>query len=170
MTTTTHTSNSVAARQRLLNTFDVDFTSTIDDCRYQGTFTVKKLSIRDLAALGVRKSQLSGGLHYDSTNPGHGVDQQTDEFNNMIAHLELAITQHPVWWNLDNITDLELLATVYGRVVEFENSFFLRSTGADTTALVGGIPGGGEADTPTADAGGNVTKVVGTEVQSSLEP
>ena len=88
----------------------------------------------------------------------------------MIAHLELSITQHPVWWNLDDITDLELLATVYGKVVEFENSFFLRSTGAGTTTLVGGSTGGGEGDTPTADAGGNVTKVVGTEVQSSLEP
>ncbi len=167
----------VSARQHLLHTFEVDFSSNIDDRRYQGTFTSKKLSIRDLAALGVRKAQLSGGLHYDGAHPGHGVDEQTDEFNNMIAHLELAITQAPDWWNLDDISDLELLAAVYGQVVEFENSFFRRGRGgaqsteeSDSDTLLGGSADIGADDSPGANGGGNITKVVGTEVQASLEP
>jgi hypothetical protein len=104
----------------------------MDDRLYKGKFVSKKLSIRDLAVLGVRKAQLNGGMHHDQENPGHGVDVQTDEFNNMVAHLELSILEAPKWWNLDEITDIDLVAKVYREVIEFENKFLGRIARADS--------------------------------------
>lgn len=159
------TTKPVNARQKLLHNFSVDYKSDADDRRYVGDFTTKKLAIRDLAALGVRKAQLNGGYHHDSENPGKGVDEQTDEFNAMIAHLELALVKFPQWWNMDEITDVSLIGHIYKEVISFENKF--RGSGGVSG---GESEGSGPAETPEADTDGSSGPVVDPEVQASLEP
>lgn len=162
----TPTGGSVS-RQRLLNSFDIDYYSEADGQRYEGRFTSKKLSIRDLAALGVRKSQLNGGMHYDPAHPGHGVDEQTDEFNNMIAHLEISIKEAPVWWNLDEITDISLIGRIYREVILFENTFLGRGREAGSG---GSSEGDSTSGTAEANTDGAAVAVVEQEVPASLQP
>lgn len=157
-----------AARQNLTHTFSVDYNSEQDEMRYKGAFTIKKLGIRDLAALGVRKAQLNGGMYYNEATPGRGVDEQTDDFNNMLAHLELSIKDSPEWWNLDQITDVELLGIVFKEVIEFEQSFLGRKASRKKSGRDG--EGSGKANVQEADSTGGPRKVVGEEVQASLEP
>ena len=156
------------AKNVLTKTVHIDFVSDVDDVRYQGNFTIKKLNIRDLAAVGVRKAQLNGGMYYDSDNPGRGVDEQTDSFNNMVAHLELAIKQAPSWWDLDKLSDMQLVGRVFKEVIEFENSFLRRAI--DRAANNGLGAGGGEEDISSANTGAGPRAMVGSEVQAALEP
>lgn len=156
------------ARQILTKTFSIDFVSEVENQRYQGTFTIKKLTIRDLAALGVRKAQLNGGMHYDQNNPGRGVDEQTDDFNNMIAHLELSVKSSPAWWDLDKIVDVNLLGKVFKEVLDFENSFLRRAVDRATNA--GDGAGSGSGNVSEANTGGIVSSVVVQEVHAALEP
>lgn len=156
------------ARQELTKTFTVDYHSEQDGMRYKGSFTIQKLGIRALAALGVRKAQLNGGMHYDEMNPGRGVDEQTDDFNNMIAHFELSIKESPEWWNLDQITDVELLGIVFKEVIDFEQSFLSRKTSRKKSGRDG--EGSGQTNLQEADTGGTARQVVGEKVQTALEP
>jgi hypothetical protein len=162
----------VSLRQNLSHTFKIDYLSLMDDTRYKGEFTSKKLSIRDLSALGVRKAQLNGGMHHSSDKPGQGVDSQTDEFNNMLAHLELAIVAAPSWWDLEKIADMQLFLVVFQEVMTFENSFLgrVRDAQARAAELSGRSEDGGAGDSHAADDAGSTTAVVGKEVQSALEP
>lgn len=159
-------------RQKRLNPFSIDYESPVDERQYKGKFISKKLSIRDLAALGVRKVQLNGGMHHDRDNPGHGVAEETDEFNNMIAHLELSILEAPKWWNLDEITDLELIARVYREVIAFENKFLGRRRGGNSGGddSDGSGSSGGEGDPSESDDAGGDAEVVDEEVLTALEP
>jgi hypothetical protein len=153
----------------LLHTFSVDVLSS-NQQRYQGQFTTKKLSIRDLTTVGVRKVQLNGGMHWSPTAPGQGIDEGTDDLNSMIAHLEVALTSYPRWWNLDEITDMSVLGSVYREVISFENSF----RGRGQTAEGEGPGGSGQADSASAQGeanpAGSNQQVVGEQVQASLEP
>lgn len=160
-------------RQKRHNPFKIEYQSEIDDRLYKGKFVSKKLSIRDLAALGVRKAQLNGGMYHDRENPGHGVDEQTDEFNNMVAHLELSILEAPKWWDLDDVTDIDIVARVYREVISFENKFLGRRRGAASDEGDdpdgGGETGGSENSSEAGDVGDS-DEVVDEEVQSPLEP
>ncbi len=159
---------SVNAKNNLTKTFAIDYVSEIDSTRYQGSFTIKKLSIRDLAALGVRKAQLSGGMYYDASNPGRGVDEQTDDFNNMIAHLELSVRQNPTWWDMDKINDVNLLGKVFKEVLEFENSFLRRAVERETANRDSAIRG--SSDISNANSSAGAREMVGQEVSAALEP
>ena len=163
---------SVSAKDKMLKTFAIDYLSSVDGTRYQGSFTCKKLSIRDVAALGVRKAQLNGGMHFDPTSPGHGVDAQTDDFNNMLSHLEISLKACPPWWSLDTISDIALIGTIYKEVISFENSFLSRSEGqtSDSDELLGSSQGDSATPQSNANAAPAVTAVVGQEVQAALEP
>lgn len=160
------------ARQKLLHTFSIDYASEIDDRRYTGKFTTKKLSIRDLAALGPRKAQLNGGYHHSPDNPGYGIDEQTDEFNSMIAHLELSLVDTPPWWDLDEISDMELIGKVYKEVILHENKFLRRRDAetADSEDTGRVSEGTSEKAENVADSSGGAGEVVVGEVSSSLEP
>jgi hypothetical protein len=153
----------------LLHTFSVDVMSS-NQQRYEGQFTTKKLSIRDLTAVGVRKVQLNGGMHYSAAAPGHGIDEGTDDLNSMIAHLEIALQTSPKWWNLDEITDMTVLGSVYKEVISFENSFLRRGQASEAE----GAGGSSEADSAKAQGeanpAGSSQQVVGEQVQASLEP
>jgi hypothetical protein len=152
----------------LLHTFNIDVLT--DRRRYTGTFTTKKLSIRDLTQLGVRKVQLNGGLHYDATNPGKGIDYATDELNSMVAHMGLAITTAPDWWNLDDLVDLSVLVTVYDEVISFENTFLRRRETPEGDGSRGSSQGDSAQEDAQANPAGSDSAVVGEQVQAALEP
>lgn len=158
----------VNARQKLIKTFTIDYLSQVDDVRYKGSFTTKKLSIRDLASLGVRKSQLNGGMHHDNMNPGRGVSAETDDFNNMVAHLEISLKEAPKWWNLDELNDLNLVALVYKEVIDFEHSFLRRVEQDEVSG--GDGEGSGSGSVPEADSEGVLGAVVVKKVPTALEP
>lgn len=152
----------------LFHTFNVDVLT--DRRRYVGVFTTKKLSIRDLTQLGVRKVQLNGGMHFDAATPGQGIDEGTDELNTMIAHLSLAVTEAPEWWNLDDLTDLSVLTSVYKEVISFENSFLGRGKAPQGAGSGGSSQEDSKEAQGEADASGTPQQVVGGQVQASLEP
>lgn len=158
----------IKARQDIVKTFGVDYVSPHDDERYAGNFTTRKLTVRDRAQLGVRKTQLNGGMHHDDAHPGQGIDDETDSFNNMIAHLELSIKDSPAWWNMDQISDVGLLVTVFKEVLDFEQSFLRRQADRAAAGSAGKVSG--STNPQEANTGGAVSAVVGKEVQSSLEP
>lgn len=157
--------------KHLQKTFSVKVISIIDDVEYSGSFVVKKLTLRDLAALGVRKAQLNGGMHFSEERAGQGVDYQTDELNGMIAHLELAVVDAPKWWKLDELVDTDILMAVYKEVLAFENSFHRRnklaqSERADDAGRASGSPGAGAASVDDRDG----RAVVQRDVLAALEP
>lgn len=169
--------NGITARQKLFKTFSIDYTSPVDDRRYIGKFTTKKLTISDVATLGVRKAQLNGGMHHDASSPGMGVDAATDNLNSMIAHLDVCLEEVPEWWNLADITDADLLALVFEEVVKHESSFH-RSAG-ERNQLRGSEDGDdalassedvGTADQEEAHHDRERGQVVDKEVPASLEP
>ena len=157
-----------AANIRRTNQFYIKHTSSIDGRVYEGQFTSKKLSIKELAQMGVRKAQLNGGYHFDPTKPGSGIDEQTDMLNNMMAHLEVALIQWPMWFNLDEIYDAELLGEIYGKVAEFESQFFRSNRGQSAG------PGRGQNDSSRegekSGAVGSVEAVGRDQIQSAMEP
>ena len=157
-----------SARQKITTVFQIDFDSELDDMMYQGAFTCRKLSIQDRTKMGVVKAQLNGGMHYDEKNPGHGVDAPTDDFNAVLAHLTVALTDTPDWWKLDEISDLALVYTVYKEVAEHEASFRRRPDKDKKSGSTGKRSRnrkGGQSDRLGADS-----TVVDEEVQAALEP
>lgn len=157
-----------SARQKITKVFHIDYRSELDDVNYQGSFTCRKLSIQDRTKMGVVKAQLNGGMHYDENNPGHGVDPTTDEFNAVLAHLTVALTDAPSWWKLDNISDIVLIYTVYKEVAEHEASF--RRERGDTKESGSTGEGSSLREDRQSDEPGTNSQVVGEEVQSALEP
>jgi hypothetical protein len=153
----------------LTHTFNIDFYSEASERRYAGSFTTKKLSIRDMTIVGVRKVQLCGGMSYNPAKPGQGIDFATFQINGMIAHLEIALVESPKWFNMDELTDIEIMSKVFEEVISFENNFPGR--GSDSA---GGHKRGGAAESETpeggSDSAGSSAQVVGGEVQASLEP
>lgn len=165
------TKRGLSARQKQLHTFTIEFNSDVDERTYHGVFTCKKLSISDIAALGVRKTQLNGGMHHNPNMPGTGVDIETDHINAMIAHLDIALVSWPDWWNLDEICDGELLSMVFEEVVKHENSFLdrIRSRNRGTESD-GTEQADSSGDLSESGAGRVVGAMVDEEVQSALEP
>jgi len=148
--------------------FYIEHRSRFDNRVYAGQFTCKKLSIKDLARIGVKKTQLNGGYHYDESKPGCGIDAETDWMNSMLAHLELSIGQAPIWWNLDNIYDGDLLRIVYEKMMEFENSFLVQRRSPSDGS--GGSKSNSSGTSEKPRTAGSVEKVGGSEVQNTLDP
>jgi len=132
--------------------------------------------VRDRSQVGMRKSQLAGGMYCvrdDEGNPtGQGLDEDTDYLNGMIAHLEVALIQKPSWFNLAELADLGLVREVYGAVFDFETSFFrlgqkdgdTPESGSDNVGTKDRVPeyqGTGVGNAPT--------QVVDQQVQASLD-
>jgi len=149
-------------------TFQFRYESDLDGQIYEGTFTCRKLSVRDLTQMGVRKVQLNGGFHYDDSNPGCGIEPHIDGMNAMIAHLEICIVQAPFWFKIEEIFDPKLLNEVYMKVAEFENSFFRRPGGQ--------VQPGYSSQNVSSAAGqntgstGSVTPMGGGQIPPSMDP
>jgi hypothetical protein len=155
-------------------TFQFSYTSEDDGHKYEGQFTTKRLSIKDRGMIGVRKSQLMGGMYCvrdDKGNPtGQGVDEDTDFLNAMIAHLEVSLMQKPQWWNLDEIADMGLVRAVYQEVADFEMSFFRGSDGSNSQGESGQVGSGNSGEKRPGPGSGNApTPVVDQKVQAALD-
>lgn len=161
--------NGIVTSDENLKTFSINYKSKKDNQTYQGEFTVRRLSIADIASLGVRKAQLNGAMHYNPETPGCGVDVDTDEFNGVIAHLQIVMVKHPDWWDLNKVNDLGVMYAVYEEVMKFERYFLERASEESTGNDEDGQTTGNSTDEESNDIG-TVTKVVGGEVQASLDP
>ena len=139
----------------------------------EGTFTVKRLSIRDRAKIGVRKSQLAGGMHCvrdDDGNPtGQGIDEDTDYLNAMIAQLEVSLVKSPPWFNLDEIADVGVVQEVFRKASDFELSFFRPKDGGNDNGSGRVREEDGSVQHEESGARNNPTPVVGQEVQAALD-
>ncbi len=148
--------------------FNIDIVS--EGTRLQGTFVCKRLSIMDRSRVNARMLQLNGGFHVTEDNPSMGPTDFMDNINSAIATLEVALVKAPAWWNLDNISDINVLAAVTKEVTAFENSF---RPGWSPEVENGSVQSGqGErgAQSAASNNAGSATAVVGKEVSDSLEP
>jgi hypothetical protein len=152
----------------LQHSFMIDHVSDMDGERYQGQFTVRKLSVRDISQIGVRKCQLNGGYHYDEDHPGTGVPPETDWLNQMIAYVETVVIQSPAWFDLNRLYDAKLLGEVFKHASEFETTFFRRKRGHD--AGPGSRPDDSSGTDQKPSTAGHIEEVVGGEVPAALEP
>lgn len=161
---------SAPVADHLIHTFTVCIKSKLDGKVYEGQFTTKKMSIRDIGQLGVIKSRLNGGYYFDEDSPGVGIDETTDATNNMLAHFEVCLLQHPVWWNLDELFDLQLLSEVYKKIVEFENSFFRPERPQESNRDERSGSGDRQGEEPQSRTVGSIAEVGGGQVPASLDP
>ena len=157
-----------------LHTFRIDHTAEYSGDTFQGTFTVKKISILDQSKISRRKSELCGGMYCvkdDDDNPtGRGIDGDTEFGNQMVAILEVVIATAPEWWDLDVLDDEELLGKVFKEVMEFENSFRRPRRSQPTNEVSGGSGEGNSQEQHTkANIDNNAPKVVDGQIQASLD-
>lgn len=151
--------------QKTAHVFQIDHDSESDDMGYHGTFSCKKLSVRDYSKIQVEKSRLNGGMHHDPEKPGYGVSEDTDGLNHMFAHLKVSLTSTPDWWDLDTIGDMELVTKVYAEVATFEATFRNRGNVPDRSSTE---EGSSTSSGPVS--GGDAGQVVGEEVPAALQP
>lgn len=152
----------------LQHTFMLRHTSPFDDQVYEGQFTTKKMTIRELAQINVRKTHLNGGFHFAENKPGMGIDEETDNMNNMLAHLEIALLQWPLWYHLDTLYDPTVIMAIYKEVVGFENSFFRGKRKSDGAGRLNTNDSNGTSS--ESGTVGHTAQVGGGEVQPSLDP
>ena len=147
------------------HTFQISYESEEDGVDYTGQFTVRKLTIMDRSKINVKRTQLNGGFSVvrdEMGDPtGEGTDPSTDNFNYMLAYLETAVIQKPKWWNLNEITDMEVLNRVFEEAMKFENSFRKRPMESSE--------GSGSSEHKEANGGSGIKKVVDEEVRNSLD-
>ena len=150
------------------HTFVIKHVSQMDGKVWEGQFTCKKMSVKDLGRLGVRKAELNGGYYHSEKSPGIGIDAETDSVNSMISQLEISLVQYPYWFNLDNIYDAELLMAIYAEVAKFEGSFFRnKQTG---NASVGSSPNDSSRASQESGITGYSSQVGGGEIPPSVDP
>lgn len=154
------------------HTFHINYTAS-DGTVLEGQFTCKRLSVLDRSKIGVRKSQLNGGMFCvrdeEGKPTGQGIDEELDNINSLLATLEVSLTQQPVWFDLKSVYDLGVAIEVYKKVNEYNNSFF-RSANGESADQSGGVRQGNSGAQPQRSGPGNSpTPVVGKEVQAALD-
>jgi len=133
--------------QAKTKTFHISHKSEIDGQVYDGTFTTKKMTIGDVASVGVLKAQLAQGSPHDPVT-GRGVDRTTNMIHEMMAHCSVALIQKPEWFIPEDLIDAELLEVVYKEVLGFETSFRVRRDERPES------DGSGETPSPEKSEGG----------------
>lgn len=92
----------------------IEYKSDADKRTYSGDFTFKRLTIGEVAKVGVETARLNGGLV---------VDDNTDYLNTMFATMKYSVTKAPDWWKPEDLFDGMVVITVYKKYMEFERSF-----------------------------------------------
>lgn len=146
--------------------------SESDDCTYEGDFTIKRQGLMDYSRQQLRKLELNGGRHFVSDDPGAGVPAGMEYINEMISTLEVAVLKSPDWWDLDQISDFDVLQAVHKEVTAFEETFLNRKRAADRSEgdRVGDGPANSGAQRGESDTTNGSGSVVGKEVPPSLQP
>ena len=98
-------------------TVNVEYRSPEDGKMYAGDFTFKRLTIGEIAKVGVETARLNG----DQAN----VDPGTDYINTVLATLKACVVPPvPVWFsNPEALYEVKLIQLVHKRYMEFESSF-----------------------------------------------
>lgn len=157
------------------HTFAVDITSETDNQRYQGNFTVKRLSISDRSAVNLKKTQLCGGFYTvrdENGDPtGKGIDSDAEFFNYALAYLEVALVKgaFPSWFNPDEITDETVVLKIFTEAFDWENSFRRRPDPQKDGHAKSG-EGNSQEKHEASNLGSGAAKVVDPKVQAALEP
>jgi hypothetical protein len=154
----------MAINQLPIHTFQINYQSELDGSDYKGLFSVRKKVISDAAKISVKRLQLNGGYHFDSDNPGVGMDQTTDSMNYVLANLDVLITQSPPWFDLDSITDFGLVLAIWEEVKKFQNSFRKQSEPNRVSETRS------DKIEAKSDNSGSTPDMVFQQVQASLEP
>ena len=85
-----------------------------------GTFTVRRPTLGDLGRIAVLKAKMSGG---------EKLDAQTDFYNEMMASLQVVITDAPDWWAPADFFTADPLVEVWNHVRSWIDSFRSRRVG-----------------------------------------
>lgn len=159
-----------------LHTFTISYHSDIDDTDYDGQFTSRRMSMMDRSKISVRKAQLNGGYYCvrdeKGVPTGMGIDEETEFMNYALAYLETVILQKPAWWDLQQITDNQVMLKVFEEAMKFENSFRDRGATNNGEGEKGSVPGsqGSSAAQPQKSNDGSAPKkVVDEKVSASLD-
>lgn len=164
--------------QKKTHTFTVTVDSEMEERNFNGTFTVKTLSMSDRTKVNVLKSQRLGGFYCckddDDVPTGRGVDYQTDLDAYVLAYLEVAVTQKPDWFIIDGpdaLQDSVVVYKVFEEASKFEKTFRVRkrTTAEESDGSTQGGEGTSAPEPAQANAGNGPKKVVGREVQAALD-
>lgn len=102
------------SRQLLEKAFKIDFTSEDTGQHYVGTFVARRPNAKDQMTIVGLKSELLEGKYYDPDNPGYGVPPDVDSAAEMIAFLDVCITDSPEWWEgAAKAYDMELISVIF---------------------------------------------------------
>lgn len=85
-----------------------------------GTFTAKRATIGDLGRIAVLKAKFNGG---------EKVDAQNDFFHEMLAGLQVILTDFPDWWTPADFFDPRPLREVWEHVRRWHDTFRNRRVG-----------------------------------------
>lgn len=95
-------------------TFGFEFTSTIDNKVYVGTFRAKRLTLGGFGQMKVQEARLNGGQ--EPTADARVI-------HNMLAYCRVTLLEYPEWWAPEEFYDLDILGAVHDHVRHWENSF-----------------------------------------------
>jgi hypothetical protein len=152
----------MAKAAKATHIFNFSHQSKEDGKTYAGTFSCKRLSIADMQRVRVHQAQLNGGMHYDDETPGYGVDAYTNGISLVISRLKTALVTTPEWWDLEEITDMELVLEVHTKLIEYYDTFRPKSNET--------VSGSSQESNTVTDAGAKTPGMVGGKVLDALAP
>lgn len=103
-----------SAQLGTVKSFIVKWTDRETGKVHVGTFTVRRPSLGQLGQMAVLKAKMNGG---------EKVDPQTDFLHEMIAGLQVMITDSPPWWNPETFFDASPLRKVWDHVRSWLETF-----------------------------------------------
>lgn len=95
-------------------TFHFEYTSPEDGKLYAGQFRCQRPNIGAVGQLGVIKARLNGGER---------VGAAIDFLHEMLAYLQVTLTETPEWWTPEEFFDAHLLRQMYDYVRHWEDNF-----------------------------------------------
>jgi hypothetical protein len=101
-------------------------------------------------------------MHYDDETPGYGVDAYTNGISLVISRLKTALVTTPEWWDLEEITDMELILEVHTKLIEYYDTFRPKSNET--------VSGSRQESGTVTDAGAKTPGMVGGKVLDALAP
>jgi len=141
--------------------FTISHESGIDGERYEGSFTIHKITLGDMSKIGTLTTQLCGG--YTLNEGGQGIDISTYNLNYMIALTEVVVDSAPEWFVPRSLIDTALLQAVVSKITDFENSFRRKQTSGERVNS-SSAEGSSESGTREAPANEDSGKMVEQEV------
>ena len=102
-------------------TYELDL--IVGQRNFKGRFVFRRPSVYDQARIGLRVAEMLSAADKDGYMHRLYTDVYHENLVMMIATLEMVITGHPKWWDLENVRDDDLVAKLYGRYKVWQNGF-----------------------------------------------